>query len=89
MIKETKLPAGMPDFITRKLTGLGLILAALLSACTSSLSIDDLRCEYLTNPMGIDVPQPRFSWTIRAVERGTYQTAFRVIVDSDLSGTEG
>jgi alpha-L-rhamnosidase len=80
----------MQNFLTRKLTGLiGLILAALLSACTSSLSIDDLRCEYLTNPMGIDVPQPRFSWTIRAVERGTYQTAFRVIVDSDLSGTEG
>jgi hypothetical protein len=23
-----------------------------------------LRCEYLTDPVGIDVPQPRFSWVL-------------------------
>ena len=25
-----------------------------------------LRCEYLTNPLGVDTPQPRFSWVLAA-----------------------
>ncbi|MDR2765709.1 MAG: hypothetical protein LBB90_11850, partial [Tannerella sp.] len=52
--------------------------ACFLGACTSSPSVGDLRCEYLTRPSGIDVPQPRFSWRIAAEERGVYQTAYRV-----------
>ncbi len=39
-----------------------------------------LRCEYLANPIGIDTPSPRFSWDISAGERGTMQTAYRILV---------
>ncbi len=41
-----------------------------------------LRCEYLENPLGIDVPQPRLSWIMEAKTRGQKQTAYRVLVAS-------
>src|SRR3990170_8242724 len=39
-----------------------------------------LRCEYLTNPMGIDEVAPRLSWLLEASQRGERQTAYRVLV---------
>ena len=44
-----------------------------------------LRCEYLENPLGIDVPRPRLSWRLTtrdATERGQRQTAYQVLVAS-------
>ena len=44
-----------------------------------------LRCEYLTNPLGIDVATPRLSWVLQASrpkERGPKQTAYEVLVAS-------
>ena len=45
--------------------------------------VTHLRCEYLTNPLGIDVPQPRLSWVLNpgdASARGRRQTAYRIVV---------
>lgn len=39
-----------------------------------------LKTEYLTNPLGIDVPNPRFSWLLKSETRGMRQYAYRVIV---------
>ncbi len=39
-----------------------------------------LRCEYLSNPLGIDVIQPRFQWVLEDSRRGGMQTAFQVLV---------
>ncbi|NOY36186.1 MAG: family 78 glycoside hydrolase catalytic domain [Chlorobi bacterium] len=53
------------------------------TACTTpdgKVMIRDLRCEYLINPMGIDIPQPRFSWIISGNRRGISQSAYRIIV---------
>jgi alpha-L-rhamnosidase len=41
-----------------------------------------LRCEYLTDPIGIDVRQPRFSWLWEQAERGEVQSAYQVLVAS-------
>jgi alpha-L-rhamnosidase len=46
------------------------------------LSPHRLRCEYLENPMGVDVEHPRFSWQLKHSERGQAQTAFQLIVSS-------
>ncbi len=43
-----------------------------------SLTVNDLKCEYKTNPLGIDVVKPRLSWKIGASQRGTVQTAYRI-----------
>ena len=34
------------------------------AAQSDTLSITDLRTEQLTNPLGLDTPQPRFSWRL-------------------------
>ncbi len=44
----------------------------------------NLRCEYLKNPLGIDVLQPRFAWVLAHTERGQKQTAYQVLVASSL-----
>ena len=50
----------------------------------SGVSIQNLRCEYLTNPAGIDIMNPRLSWIIESTRRGERQTAFEVLVASSV-----
>ncbi len=42
----------------------------------------DLRVEYLSSPLGVDVRQPRFFWKNTHPERGQKQVAFQLIVSS-------
>ena len=52
---------------------------------TTSLTPIYLRCEYLVNPLGIDVQQPRLSWILHAAQsaqRGQRQTAYQLLVAS-------
>jgi alpha-L-rhamnosidase len=41
-----------------------------------------LRCEYLTAPLGVDTPTPRFSWLVESPARGDRQKACQVLVSS-------
>ncbi|HAS84247.1 MAG TPA: hypothetical protein DCS43_16615 [Verrucomicrobia bacterium] len=47
------------------------------------LTVNDLRCEYLANPLGVDTPEPRFSWKLvdSCRTHGQRQTAWQVVVD--------
>ncbi|NLS95718.1 MAG: family 78 glycoside hydrolase catalytic domain [Planctomycetaceae bacterium] len=50
-----------------------------------SLTPSDLRCEYLRDPLGIDLVRPRLSWQLvsNAPEaRGQAQTAYQIVVAS-------
>ncbi len=67
------------------------ILAFIFALCSawpvhaSSIYPVDLRCEYLTNPLGIDVVQPRLGWRLEAVKttgKGQKQTAYHILVAS-------
>ena len=58
------------------LAWLGLAIVALAA------SPENLRCEYLTNPLGIDTPQPRLSWNIISSQRGERQAAYQILVAS-------
>ena len=42
-----------------------------------------LRCEYLEDPIGLDVAEPRFSWRMESDARGARQTARQVQVATD------
>jgi alpha-L-rhamnosidase len=55
--------------------GLGYIAVA-----AAPLSVVNLRCEYKTNPVGIDVLQPRLSWELVSPVRSTVQTAYQIRV---------
>jgi alpha-L-rhamnosidase len=51
----------------------------------TSVSVVDLRTEYLVAPLGLDVPQPRLSWrmeTADAERHGLRQTKYRIIASS-------
>ena len=39
----------------------------------------DARCEYRTDPLGIDEPAPRFSWRIQAADRSMSRTTYRTV----------
>ena len=45
-------------------------------AAQTSLAVRDLRVEYVTNPIGIDVPRPRLSWKLESTARNTMQAAY-------------
>lgn len=57
-----------------------LLLPSVLLA--QSLTLEDLRCEYLENPLGIDTENPRLSWKISTSQEGVQQTAYHILVAS-------
>ncbi len=59
---------------------------------TSLIQLQNLRCEMLTNPEGIDTPSPRLSWEISGSLRNIEQIAYQVLVASSpekLASNEG
>lgn len=61
-------------------TSFYLLLLTFLVACINESKLQQLQCEYQTNPIGIDILNPRFSWNIHTTERGVYQSAYRILV---------
>src|SRR5690554_2825855 len=51
------------------------------------IKVDDLTCNYLKNPLGIDSP-PKFSWKLHSKVRGQRQTAYRLVVASTRENFE-
>lgn len=49
------------------------------------LQANQLKCEHLTNPLGIEAPQPRLSWVLESNERAQLQTAYQILVASSLN----
>jgi alpha-L-rhamnosidase len=47
------------------------------------LTPNRLRCEYLTNPLGLGEAKPRLSWIVESDRRGEAQTAYRIVVVTD------
>jgi alpha-L-rhamnosidase len=48
----------------------------------TAMTVTNLRCEYRSNPLGVDVAQPRLGWTLESSRRGETQTAYQVLVAS-------
>ncbi len=59
-----------------------LLVVLRLSAIASPVTVCDLRVENMTNPLGIDVRQPRFSWRIETEKQDVSQTAYHLLVAS-------
>src|SRR5580765_5770172 len=51
----------------------------------TDFSAQELRCEYLVNPTGIDVVQPRLSWILSPAAGIRGQSAYRVLVASSAA----
>lgn len=46
----------------------------------------NLKTEYLINPIGLDNPNPRFTWQLQDDSKGAGQTAYRLSVSTDSLG---
>jgi len=55
-------------------------LALLSTAVSAAVESVNLTCEYLTNPQGIDMPDPRFFWQVESDENGEAQMAYQLLV---------
>ena len=67
-------------------TLLSLLLCGL--AATAQVRVQNPRIENLTDPIGLDVAQPRFGWQLAAERRNVLQTAYEIRVaagSSDLA----
>ncbi|RLD71703.1 MAG: hypothetical protein DRJ10_19215, partial [Bacteroidetes bacterium] len=67
-----------------------LILLFSTSKCsnTNNLAIKSLHCEYLENPLGIDIETPRLSWKTQTNNDNIQQKAWQVLVSSDKAKLE-
>jgi alpha-L-rhamnosidase len=53
------------------------------STFSQDLTVKDLTCEHKKNPLGIDTPQPRFSWKITGTGNSILQIAYSIRVSSN------
>ncbi|MEO6230559.1 MAG: family 78 glycoside hydrolase catalytic domain [Ferruginibacter sp.] len=69
---------------------ISFLMVGLIS--TAQVKLQNLRCEMLTNPLGINVLQPRFSWQMESGEHNVVQLSYQLIVSSteqQLKNNEG
>jgi len=68
-----------------------LLIASILLVATSfigckesaiTVTVTNLTCEYLKDPIGIDEKKPGLSWQLESIQRGQKQTAYQIIVAS-------
>ena len=52
----------------------------ILSGSSSNFTISNLKVSHLANPLGIDDENPTFSWQMSSSERGTSQSAYRLVI---------
>jgi alpha-L-rhamnosidase len=71
----------LPCFVVACMAG-SVALAAPERESAVGLRPAELRCEYRTNPLGIDVVAPRLSWIVSSAKRGQRQTAYQIRVAS-------
>ena len=74
--------------VMRIFVGLLLLLgsAGVVYAAEGPAAPTGLRCEYLSNPMGIDVQKPRFSWVLHHSERAQIETAYQILIGGSAEG---
>ncbi len=55
------------------------------AAKRGELRPQELRCEYLTDPLSVEATRPRLYWTSWSVQRGAAQSAYRILAASSAA----
>ena len=66
-----------------------LLIVVISFQSFSQVTVKNLKCEYLENPIGIDEPPPRFSWQMELEKPGSHQTAYELVVGTTETGVAG
>jgi len=67
-----------------------LLVISILNASAQNekdpaLSVVNLKCQNLTDPLGLDLLAPELGWELKSVARNQYQTAWQVLVSDEVS----
>ncbi|HZH35818.1 MAG TPA: alpha-L-rhamnosidase N-terminal domain-containing protein, partial [Flavisolibacter sp.] len=66
-----------------------LLLFPLLTLSSfAQTKVERLLCENRTNPVGLDISQPRFSWQLASDKRGVMQSAYEIRVAGDAASLQ-
>lgn len=57
-------------------------------AVNAQLKVVNLTCEYLKNPLGIDIQNPRFFWQVESEANSRRQSAYRILVATSRENIE-
>ncbi len=69
-----------------------LLLCFLQYNSYCQVSVKNLKCEYLENPIGLDETHPRFTWQMELHKPGNYQSAYELVVgttETDVASGSG
>ena len=75
----------MKRFLTAVLSAI-LFLGGCDRGSEGPFRVTDLRVDYMTTPLGIDQPAPRFSWKMESERYDQRQTACRIVVTEAATG---
>lgn len=59
------------------------LFIAAISHAASSLQVKNMLCEYIRNPLGIDIAKPAFNWELVSLQRNQLQSGYELIVSDD------
>lgn len=68
-------------YISRNI-GLLALLMTMAANANATVSLSDLRCEFMVDPVGINADSPRLSWKLKSNAQNEKQTAFEVLAAS-------
>jgi len=57
-----------------------MAITSMTTGASAGCTVTDLRCEYLSDPLGVDRLNPRLSWRIESPDRGVLQSAYQILV---------
>lgn len=57
---------------------LAILTGTIYTSTNAMTNVMQLKCEYQTNPMGIDIENPRLSWQIASEKLNVMQTAYEI-----------
>ena len=70
--------------MNRRTVVLWFVAASILSGraifADTTLQVQELRCEYRHDPLGIDTDKPRLSWILESPQRNQRQAAYQILV---------
>ncbi|WP_054026447.1 glycoside hydrolase family 78 protein [Bacillus sp. FJAT-28004] len=54
----------------------------------TTFKAEDLSCNYLYNPIGVESPKPRLCWKLKSDVKDQFQTAYHIVIASDRDKLE-
>ena len=69
----------------KRLLSFFLFSSLTIAGFSQILKLSNLRCEYKSDPLGVDADKPRLSWELQSEQQNVLQSAYRILVTDNPS----